>query len=387
MNYRTKLLSKTFFIISIFLTVLIQSFRSFPMGEFARCNRISDQGLRLECWKVLLEKKIEFEGIDKSLDLVDLIYKEDPVSGGAACHDFVHLIGKKAYDLFSQKIDFKISAKTSYCSYGFYHGFMESLVGQNQDIGMARDFCAYIDNQLSKKTANAKLACYHGVGHGWTNVHDENLWGDERAMVYPALAMCERVTSDPHELQICATGVFDSISAAYYNEAYGLRINKADPFWLCKEQKEKYKTPCYMDMAPAITWLGGYKLDKSLAYVSTVEAKYKNLETDTLAEGNVKFLLRDKVPPLEAVKICRNLTNDLYISCISGLSGGFLQFGPPGKEYELGISFCNSDFLSKGEKDICFERIMRDLKVGISSTQYQSICKSLANEYLKYCIQ
>ncbi len=350
----------------------------------ASCADLSDQSAKIICWNKVIESNLEINGLDNSLALVANLYEEVP-EFAPVCHDFVHLIGKKAYRLFSEGKPFQISSKTSYCAYGFYHGFMENMVSEKGDVSMAKEFCTYVDNQLSKDTPNARLACFHGIGHGWTNSHDPKLWGDEKAMVYPALTLCEKVTQDPEELAICATGVFDSISIGYYNEANGLKINKQNPYWLCQEQKDKYKRPCYMDLAPAILWLGEYRLDKSLAYLGGVENKYKSLEIESLAEGSVRFLLDNKWDNADYVEICRRLGKNQSGHCIAGLGAGFFQFGPPGKESESAINFCNSPALNQSEKNTCFVKILQNMKGALSFEKYQEVCEGLG-EYQRYCI-
>jgi hypothetical protein len=350
-----------------------------------KCSDIVNQSEKIKCWDSLIEGGLESGDLDKSLDVVAFLFDTEP-SFGPTCHDFVHAIGKRAYDLFEEGREFKVSSKTSYCAYGFYHGFMENMVGRSGDVAGAREFCNYVDSQLSLEKPGAKLACYHGIGHGWTNVHDERLWGDEMAMVNPALELCEKVTSDPHELTICATGVFDSISIGYYNEAYGLKINKNDPYWLCREQKEDYKKSCYMDISPAIFWLTDYELDESLTYLSVVEAKYVNLVAETLAENSVRQVVNAGSSPVGLIDTCRGLSGSRVESCIRGLSSGFLQFGEPGREEISAINFCNLDYLTETERGFCYARFLRDLKAGVSTQKYAKICDSLG-DYGKYCFR
>lgn len=348
------------------------------------CANLPDRSSKIICWNKLIERSLETKGLDKSMELVAKLYEEE-AEFSPVCHDFVHLIGKKAYKLFSADKNFQISSKTSYCAYGFYHGFMENMVSERGDVSLAKDFCIYVDKQLSKITPNARLACFHGIGHGWTNTHDPKYWGDEKAMVYPALSLCEKVTQDPEELAICATGVFDSISIGYYNQSNGLKINKKNPYWLCQEQEEKYKRSCYMDLAPAILWLGDYRLDNSLSYLGGVESNYKNLEIETLAEGSVRFLLANHWDLSESIETCRRLGKSQNLICIGGLGAGFLQFGPPGKEGESAIGFCNSSLLNQAEKNSCFEKILKNMRGALALNKYQEICRGL-NGYQQYCL-
>jgi hypothetical protein len=376
--------------IFIFFVILILSLSLFFLNFLTKetnlnCSSLPEQSAKIPCWQKSIEGNLKIKGLDKSLDLIADLYQNEP-GFAPICHDFVHLVGKKAYELFTKDQNFTISSKASYCAYGFYHGFMENLVSQGGDISLAKDFCTYIDSQLTENPSRANLACYHGIGHGWANIHDTQLWGDERAMVYPALSLCEKVTQDEHELNICATGVFDSISIGYYNEVNGLKINREDPYWLCKEQKVQYKKPCYMDLAPAILWLGDSKLDKSLSFLDGVEEEYQALEIETLAEASVRFILTNNWSISEAINTCRSLGKENGLLCARGLGAGFLQFGPPGQEEVSALNFCNSNLLQPNEKNACFDRILEDMNGMLSSIEYQKVCQNFP-QYQQFCKQ
>ncbi len=373
--------------LSIFFVVIsgIQLYKRNKISIKDICQAKKDNAEKILCFKSAIDSFLQKGDLDQSFDLVAEVYKQDLVFD-ANCHDFMHSIGKTAYELFSKGKQFKITAKASYCAYGFYHGFMENLVAEKGDVTIARNFCSYVDSQLSKETPGATLACYHGIGHGWTNVHDPAVWGNEEAMVGPAIKLCEKVTQDPEELKICATGVFDSISIGYYNQAYGLKINKKDPYWLCKKQDKKYQIPCYMDLTPAIVWLAGYRLESSLKYIKGVEQKYVDLVVQTIAEDNVRFIIRDQLNIQDQVKVCRNLGPNLAASCLHGLMSGYIQFGSPGQEENLVINFCSTETLTNTEKNTCFSDALKIMSYSFSKEKYDEICARISDQYKQYCI-
>lgn len=376
---------KALFLIGVFILIalLAKNYRSSNRLE-DRCDQVADEN-KTKCWQDLVTEVLNKKGLDGAFDLVSDIYAREPAFR-ASCHDYVHLIGKKAYVLFSQEKDFKVNEKTAFCAFGFYHGFMENLVSDRGDLTLAREFCREVDQQLQEKSPSAVLSCYHGIGHGWTNVHDQALWGNERAMVSPALALCEKVAEDRHQLKICATGVFDSISIGYYNEAYGLKIKKEDPLWLCREQKERFKESCYRDMMPAIIWLGGYDLEKSLYYMRFVEELYLEVSVEGLAENSVRFILAENKNPQDYVSVCRRLKSPSQaISCIRGLGSGIMQFGPPEKEYIEALRFCAEAGLNEGEKDACFQKVLAYVKSRYSNEKSQEICLNVEGRYRNYC--
>eukprot|EP00923_Selenidium_pygospionis_P025169 GHVN01044337.1.p4 GENE.GHVN01044337.1~~GHVN01044337.1.p4 ORF type:complete len:101 (+),score=5.81 GHVN01044337.1:571-873(+) len=79
------------------------------------------------------------------------------------------------------------------CGYGFYHGFMETLLLTSGDVEEARAFCRYADEQLRGQASAASTACYHGTGHGAVDGGDTRAWGDVDAIMEPGFALCDQV--------------------------------------------------------------------------------------------------------------------------------------------------------------------------------------------------
>ncbi len=354
-------------------------------GISSRCSSLKEDAKKIECWKKIIDTNLARGDLDGSMSLVAEFYQIDSVFA-ANCHDFTHSVGKKAYELFSKGVKFQVGSKTSYCAYGIYHGFMENLVAKSGDIQTARDFCRQVDAELSKTSPGAKFACYHGIGHGWTNVHDSKFSGDELAIIKPSLALCEKVTDDSEELKICATGVFDSISIGYYNKINNLVMNKKDPYWLCKLQSDKYKQSCYMDISPAVLWLGDYNLDKALAFVATVEPKFRSLVTKTLSEDSVRFILRDSKNIETQIDICRKMGGEMSGMCIKGIAQGYLQFGPPKEEERLALIFCGNNYLTENEKQLCYGQLSQSVKIILPDERYKEACSKIPEQYQEVCI-
>ncbi len=385
-----KELKKLLLVISILLSISTALFiyserlHSFDTVRLmAQCKNDNPTTQAL-CLQDLLEELVRSGGVDKAFDLVAQLGEIDE-NNIVNCHDYAHIIGKEAYRVFAGGRPFEVSTKTAYCAYGFYHGFMETLVSMSGDVSKAKEFCDYIEEELAKKGYGTPLSCYHGIGHGWTDVHDKALWGNERAMVSPALELCEQVTQDPHKLSICATGVFDFISIGYYNDAYGLKINKKDPFWLCKEQKERYKAPCYMDLSPAVLWLGDYKLEKSFTYLSTVEKGYERSFIKGIAAGAVRFIFNRGENVEDSIDLCRTLSGENSLACIWGLVDGITQFGALNKEYTKAISFCDSRKLTPDEREVCSKAIASYSKMRYSKSKSDEICKIIENKLEYTC--
>ncbi|MDP3769862.1 MAG: hypothetical protein Q8R40_02915 [bacterium] len=262
---------------------------------------------------------------------------------------------------------------------------METLVKSGSDISVAQRFCNYVDRQLADEAPNAVLSCYHGVGHGLTDLHDKSEWGDERAMIKPALATCKEIATGEKQLLLCGTGVFDSIALAYYNRAYGMEMEKDDPLWLCREQTGIFEKSCYMDMMPAILWLGEQKLAGSAPYVEKfVPDTYAATSIQSLAANSVRFTIQPEGTNPD-VGTCRGLQRSLHIPCIEGLARGVMEFGMPGIEYKGALDFCNSNVLLEEERTPCIKSVLSYSGERYSSKKVAEICKTLDVSYQPLC--
>lgn len=358
-------------------------------GSIVQCEGYTDVPKKKQCWAAAIEAAIGKNNISEALDLVAQVYEKNP-SFSETCHGLIHQIGQKAYALFIQNKPFDLNGKTAYCSYGFYHGFMEALVGAKRDVSQARDFCAFVGRKLAAISPDAKYACYHGIGHGWADVHDARLFGNERAIAAPAVALCKKVAVEKEQLLRCATGVFDSISIAYYNKQNGLVMKKDDPLWLCREQEEGVaKDACYRDMMPAILWLGEYDLVKSAPYVVRfVENDYKDVAMQTLASDSMRYMMDRGESGFKAyLLLCRGLGQGLHIPCVRGLAGGIMEFGIPDKAHVLGLAICRRQDLTEKEHDACFADVLRYVVKRYPRQTSTAICKTIEEPYGRYCYE
>ena len=337
------------------------------------------------CIRHAIERALGYFGPDAALDALADSVDRDP-SFGSSCHDFTHLIGKESYRQYIATESLAISKKTAYCSFGFYHGFMETLLSLGGTIEDARGLCALVDAQLGAEIPNAVAACYHGIGHGSVDIHNPSHRGNEHALIDPALSVCQSFAKDMEQLKICSTGVFDSLSLGYYNQENGLVMRQSDPLWLCRQQEGIVKEACYLDMMPAMLWLGEYDLAKAAPLVAAhTEAAYRSLAIKTVADGSIRHILGKKDPG-EYLAVCRRLDASLQSSCVAGLGSGIMQFGKPEVEYADALAFCARDALTAPEQDACYQSVLSYVQGRYSQTKVQSICADVAEPYRKHCL-
>lgn len=344
---------------------------------------------KISCWQEHIERVVASNGVGDALNIVAYLNEYD-ITFAEQCHDFMHLVGYRAYRKYASDKTVDVNDKTAYCSFGFYHGFMEVLVGQNNDPAMAREYCVAIGEKLGDTVPDAQYACFHGIGHGWTEVHDTRYWGDQEGISEISLALCADVSdpSDPEQLYRCATGVFDSIALAIYNNNYGMKLDYDDPLWLCRKQtNEVYKRACYSDMMPAIVWMAEYELPKAVAIVEKhAEPQYAAHAMRTVVDDSMRFVIYGGGDAREMIAVCRRRkTDDLVAACIDGVSAGVLQWSPIQTQFDQVLQFCGLDELKDDEQQRCYESVVRYARQVFAENKARQICERIPPSNQKIC--
>ena len=352
-------------------------------SKLNQCTKF-ENGQKLSCWEDLIDLTLKEQGLGQAFEVVDSLYRTEPTFA-SQCHSYVHKLGEKAYYLFSESKDFQLSSKSSYCGYGFYHGFMETLLQKTKDMEQARKFCQYADDQLRKTTADAGGACYHGIGHGTVDGSDPRAWGDPQAMIKPALDLCEGISNDENppprygKLFRCISGAFNSLEILMDSSQYKLTADKNDPLSICRNQPDQYKEACYTQFVVSVMAVTGRNFEKSAEMIDTIpEDEYA---VPTLQSLAVELAHQDQVDQQKNINFCRNLSTRFHIPCITAIAEGFLKYGPPQNEYKEAINFCSSPLLTEEERVNCFERVLSLLRNWYTQEKSQQICQTVDKKY------
>lgn len=343
------------------------------------CTAHADTSERLQCWQRIMQRHLMENDLDAAFAALDAFTKQNPAETGN-CHGLAHEIGEQAYRLFNQKKEFALSPKTAYCGYGFYHGFMETLVHTTNNGEQARAFCDYADAQLKTRIADAGGACIHGIGHGAVDdVPDPALWGKPKEILQQGLVLCERVTANQDDLFRCASGSFNALEILTDSGRYGLTVDRKDPFSLCREQPEKYKRACYTQFLVAAMLVANNNFSRTAKFIDTIQEDVYAKET--LAGLSVERVRLQETDYDKTAQWCRSLAPRFRTSCITGFAEGFLKYGPPETEYVKAINFCGSSILSEEERRPCFDRVLSILRNFATVAKSREICLSVERRY------
>lgn len=340
------------------------------------------------CWERYIVSTTKTHGIDAAFQLISDLYKTNP-KFTESCHGYVHKIGEQAYEDFIKGKRMDLSEKTSYCGYGFFHGFMERMVGKTKNMAGARAFCDTVGSSLAKKASSTRVSCYHGIGHGVADPHDPSLDGHPDTMAKLALAVCEEVAGEGAlggEAEACAGGFYNEMTLAHYQRLRGLALDNTDPFAFCRTQQTYRFAPiCFYEFAMVLRRVTHDNIPQAFDIVSAIGSDINALQS---VRALASILVSDisKFQPHEGIAQCRRLRDSLRLPCIGGLAIGFMQHGKPEIEYEQALLFCRTQELTPDERSVCFQQMISDMKAMYPEGKVHDICGRIDSEYRQSCL-
>ena len=337
------------------------------------------------CFDDLIRDTVRTEGIDAAYALFEETYAKGELPRG--CHWTAHRIGEAGYDLYRAGKDFSISVATTYCGYGFYHGFMERLLRENPDPKYALGFCDRVKEQLGDM---GLWNCYHGIGHGYTeDPPDPATEGSFQAMIQPGIKMCEFLFGKNfRDINLCLTGVFTVPVGFASDNEHGLSIDPENPFAECNRQPYRYQKACYGEIAAKLDSILNWDIRALTPYIEKIhDDKLKRLVVwvvpsvmmakDILADDHSKYIEQCK----------EGFTDRLRRICWGGSILGFFHHGEPQKQYEKVLGFCNSSaWKTEDERTFCWGEGLRQMRQNYSLDKVKSLCPSVPEKYRFLCL-
>jgi hypothetical protein len=335
-------------------------------------------GNKQQCWENDIQTALDTKGVDGAFTVFKNFYETDP-QFASGCHVFSHLIGEKSYDQFVNNETFHLSPQMQLCGYGFFHGFMETLLIKSGDITLARDFCARVGKELTGEIPAAMNACYHGIGHGAVDGGDPRSWGDPVALITPAISLCDRVGDNDFHKYLCGTGVFNGISVASANGEWGLKPSKDTVFKLCEAMTSPlYKKACYEQINTLVYFLAGSDKREALAIVDTVtEPEYYDSALFGVTSVFSHYDMTDD-EFAEITGMCNALTAEKRTACFNGFVSALVEYGPLGKEYEVALHYCDIADMHTADKENCYEKVALNTSFIFAPQQMVGVCDAIA---------
>jgi plastocyanin len=339
----------------------------------------------LTCWGNLMNQTLADKGLDAAFDLMANLYTTNP-DFAEQCHTFAHTLGQDAYKEYAAHKDVELSTKATYCGYGFYHGFMESLLADTGSPQQAQDFCAYVGKKLNAQTTDAEGACYHGIGHGTVDGGDAAAWGNAQAMLDPGIKICQLVAGEDKtefgKMYRCVSGAYNALQILADDPKYKLTQIQKDPFYICPSQPKQFWEACYTNMLPEVLTFTKGDFIKAAKIVEAIPKENPDVIRPQVMLSVFHEWIRINLTQQDyavsnGIKICRSLDSDMQLPCIEGLSGGHMKYGEPQQEYVKALGFCKSDLLKQDEQSTCYGYILPRLRIWYSVEKTAEICSKV----------
>jgi hypothetical protein len=321
-------------------TIIVVGESGESMRACINSSASSSAGVRAQCFAAQLTETLQNDGIEAAFNEYARLYQEYPSFRGLSCHDAGHILGAEAYRIYENSRQTIDRPETSYCGYGFYHGFIEAM-GLEHGWGNYDEIRWYC-NELKENGVlnNAAGACYHGIGHAVFDSLPSATWSDETSMVRSAINTCEIAVSEPDERAQCADGVFNALAVAKSARQYGLSFDPSPSLSLCAIQQPEYRDGCYKEYG--IGLIREHRMTRTEA-LSLVRAQKTTDTNGALLFGYIGDEAIRSIPNLDLNdfrKTCMTFTGTHRASCIRGVLAGLNQAATPGSQYVTMFAFC-----------------------------------------------
>jgi len=293
-----------------------------------------------QCLNDLVISTGEEKGLEAGFDALAAVYVANQEFAGT-CHGTTHELGIQAFNVFEKGGTLSLNDKTSYCGFGFFHGFMEILLQTGKDLSEARVFCEDAVDKLRSSIAGVTAGCYHGIGHGVVDGTDPAKWGDDSLFIEDGIELCEKLTTDEDDRERCASGVFNALAIAYDDPKYDLSPDPKDPYRICRKQTTEFtRKSCYDQLNGFINRLYPVFTDALRIAEMKSETAYREMAISAVAGYRAQPALVEERELAEFIADCDVLSAIWRNACAKSFAVGLIEFGNPKREYIVAVDTC-----------------------------------------------
>lgn len=218
-----------------------------------------------DCYAKYYAKLIKENGIPAAFDDLKTRYAENSYIK-AQCHPLTHVIGRVAAQGF-KTVGEAYQYGDSYCWSGYYHGVLESFVGE---IGLD-NLGAQIDKVCEGIPGKERYAfdyynCVHGIGHGVMAITSDNL--------FESFNYCDKLTGSWEQVS-CAGGVFmENVIIDGLNRKTDY-LRPSEPLYPCTASPDKYKNVCYLMQTSYMLKVNGGNFKQTFDWCKEAGEEYR----------------------------------------------------------------------------------------------------------------
>lgn len=350
--------------------------RGAPGESVQKCleQKSGDAGIFPECWEDEVVQRIEDAGLPAAFEYIDATYAVDPLFR-RNCHDVMHAVGRAAYGVYAASSVVTDQPQTTYCGYGFYHGFIEEMqtfhgVDQFSEV---REYC----EELETIHPGTRGVCYHGVGHAAFDSLSASAWGKPTEMVSLSLASCKRAALDEDARSFCSSGVYNSYANAMSAKDYKLSFDDFELIPFCDAQPSPYRSACYGELG--IGYIRAERMDRdgALEFILGLDADLIRHLLYIYISDEVKRYM-DSFDPQTFSATCTSLASyEQQSGCVEGVLQGIREETQHDQGFRLQFSYCA--VLPEGAvRDYCLEHTASGASMQVQALpEFKQLCREL----------
>lgn len=358
------------------------------LGEATKecLSKTATSSIKAVCWEGDVTDALEKKGLEEAFGVFKSIYAQYPEFRGLNCHDATHILGAAAYRAYASDHTVIDRPETSYCGYGFYHGFMETMLLQ-EGPGQYERVRAYCESlKTGQGLNNPAGACYHGIGHAAFDSVKGTLWGDNEKMVDDALGACEKAALGGPERVQCSTGVYNALANAASAGTYDLSFSYPDPLKICRIQKQEYQKGCFSELGLGV--IRDEKLDRA-ASLHLIESLEDIDGASQLLLGYVGDEVKRSIASIDLGDfhdLCTSFASQKnQDACTRGVISGLREGGEPGNEYKLMFRYCGLS-LEDSQRIACYAFAISQARgVARDRSEFQKACLAMGADIQPLC--
>ncbi len=339
---------------------------------------------KLRCFDQKLESLLRGKGIEAAFTYFKEIYAEDP-EVPLYCHSWAHRLGEVEYGFYKEGKEVSLRPEATFCSYGYFHGFINAMVEDTQSLESAQQFCDKAVQEDKEELKGMQSHCVHGIGHSIATLmfESQETWGDVGSVISRSAVECEKLYTVFRTA--CYDGVFHELYSVMERKDYGMSTagyeESKDVFYYCRELTGPLAESCYYAFIPL--WPYFLEDDKVRAMEYMLDEIPEILLSTprvllTFARGFIEMEIGSHSFK-DSVEACDATPSDLFEACLHGLATGFVTHGEPGRMHEAGFAFC-AEYYQGERRAQCLEFMVEELAWNYSALKLAEACGELSKE-------
>ena len=336
---------------------------------------------KIQCFDNTLEVLQKEKGIEAAFAYFVEIYHADP-EVPAVCHGWTHRLGEIEYELYTKGREVTLRPEATFCSYGYFHGFINAMVEDTQSLQSAQAFCREAVEEQGDELRSMKSHCVHGIGHSITSLSLEAQKQpvDIIAVVDQGAPQCEALYGSSSHA--CLDGMLHELYLTMVRGEYGLSTeeyeNSGDIFYYCHLLSGEIAESCYYESVALWPYFLGTDKGKVIEYLRAHPSNLLEKSPRILHALGRSFIETDiKTGSFESSALaCTSLPEHLQEGCEEGLALGFATYGEPNNMHETAFAFCRDQYAG-AERISCLGNMIDALQFSYTESQLQNACGTL----------